>query len=308
MTITHLPQDQIDRTKWDHCVQQASNARIYGETCFLDHLSDYWDGLIINDYESVMPLPWKKKWGIRYVVQPAFYQQGGLFGKHAEHKATLEQCIQLTRSKFRFAETTLNSHNLTDADSRFYSMVSRQNFVLDIRSSFEQIEKTYSSYLAHRIRRSRKNELTIRNDLSAQTIIQEYQNRYARTIKDFSETDFVRFTRFCNYLQTANRLHVLSVHAKEDQWIAGTILLRDQHRLYNAVSCLKPEGKKSGANYFLYDQVIRIFSGKQLRLDFEGSDIPGIAYFYEKFGGEKEWYPFIRYNQLPRIIRYLKKG
>ena len=308
MIITHLPQDQIDRARWDHCVQQASNARIYGETTFLDHLCDHWDGLIINDYETVMPLPWKQKWGIRYVVQPAFYQQGGLFGKHAEDKVILEQCIQLTRNKFRFAETTLNSQNPTDANSRLYTMAYRQNFVLDIRTAFEQIEPTYSSYLAHRIRRSLKNELTIRQELPATTIIQEYQNRYARKIKGFSTTDFARFTRYCYYLQTANRLHVLSVHTKDGEWIAGAILLRDQHRLYNAVSCLKPDGKKQGANYFLYDQVIRTFSGKNLLLDFEGSDISGIAYFYEKLGGEKEWYPFIRYNQLPRIIRYLKKG
>ncbi|MFM7710488.1 MAG: hypothetical protein ACKO5C_06195 [Ferruginibacter sp.] len=308
MIITHVTQDQIDRTRWDRCVQQASNARIYGETSFLDHLCDHWDGLIINDYESVMPVPWKQKWGIPYVIQPAFYQQGGLFGKHATDYVVLEHCIQHMRSRFRFAETTLNSQNLANSDNRLYSLAYRQNFVLDIRNTFEQIELRYSSYLAHRIRRSQKNELTIRFDLPANTIIQEYQQRYARKIKDFTPTDFARFTRYCNYLKSINRLHVLSVHTTEGEWIAGAILLCDQHRLYNAVSCLKPDGKKQGANYFLYDQVIRTFSGKNLLLDFEGSDIPGIAYFYEKFGGEKEWYPFIRYNQLPRIIRYLKKG
>ena len=308
MTITHLPQDQIDRARWDHCVQHASNARIYGETAFLDHLCDHWDGLIINDYESVMPLPWKQKWSIRYVIQPAFYQQGGLFGKHAKDALVLEQCIQHMRSRFRFAETTLNSENPIETNSRLYTTAYRQNFVLDIRTAFEQIEPIFSSYLVHRIRRSQKNELTIRQDLSAATIIQEYQNRYARKIKDFSASDFVRFTRYCSYLKSMNRLHVLSVHRKDGEWIAGVILLQDRHRLYNAVSCLKPDGKKQGANYFLYDQVIRTFSGKNLLLDFEGSDIPGIAYFYEKFGGDKEWYPFIRYNQLPRIIRYLKKG
>ncbi|HRF27551.1 MAG TPA: hypothetical protein PKW54_09435, partial [Ferruginibacter sp.] len=76
--------------------------------------------------------------------------------------------------------------------------------------------------------------------------------------------------------------------------------------LYNMISCIWPEGKKKGANYFLFDQVIREFSGNPLSLDFEGSDVPGIAYFYEKFSDKKEIYPFIRLNRLPWPLRILK--
>jgi hypothetical protein len=43
-------------------------------------------------------------------------------------------------------------------------------------------------------------------------------------------------------------------------------------------------------------------------LDFEGSDNPDFARFYQQFGAhELEYYPAIYYNKLPPFIRWLKQ-
>jgi len=44
-----------------------------------------------------------------------------------------------------------------------------------------------------------------------------------------------------------------------------------------------------------------------LIFDFEGSDIKGIADFYKKFGTINQPYPFIKWNNLPAIVKFLKK-
>jgi hypothetical protein len=44
------------------------------------------------------------------------------------------------------------------------------------------------------------------------------------------------------------------------------------------------EGRKKGASHQLIDTLIREYAGKDYWLDFEGSDIPGIAFFFEGFG------------------------
>jgi hypothetical protein len=41
-------------------------------------------------------------------------------------------------------------------------------------------------------------------------------------------------------------------------------------------------------------------------LDFEGSDHPGIAHFYENFGSINQPYFFYRHNRLPWPLRLLK--
>jgi hypothetical protein len=47
----------------------------------LDRTAVVWDALVWGDYEFVMPLPVRKKWGIQYVYQPLFCQQLGIFPK-----------------------------------------------------------------------------------------------------------------------------------------------------------------------------------------------------------------------------------
>ena len=42
-------------------------------------MARHWDGLILNDYEAVMPVTWNQKWGIKYLHQPALTPQLGIF-------------------------------------------------------------------------------------------------------------------------------------------------------------------------------------------------------------------------------------
>lgn len=90
MHIVHLTYDEIDRKKWDACIRQSLNGLIYAETVYLDHMAVNWDGLVLGDYEAVMPLTWKKKWGIKYLYQPAFFQQGGIFSSKKLNKVSID--------------------------------------------------------------------------------------------------------------------------------------------------------------------------------------------------------------------------
>ena len=89
--------------------------------------------------------------------------------------------------------------------------------------------------------------------------------------------------------------------------LAIILLLKDSGRLYNIMSTTFPEGRRMEANHFLFEQLIREFANNRLILDFEGSDIEGIARFYQKFGAVNEPYFYLRYNNLAWPIKYLKQ-
>ena len=59
--IVPIPSEKIDREKWDACVSNSHNPLIYARSFYLDHISDNWSGLVLNDYEAVMPICWRKK-------------------------------------------------------------------------------------------------------------------------------------------------------------------------------------------------------------------------------------------------------
>ena len=61
------------------------------------------------------------------------------------------------------------------------------------------------------------------------------------------------------------------------------------------------------ANHFLLDAIIKEFAGKNIVLDFVGSDIPGIAHFYKNFGPTISLISFIDFNNLPWFARVIQE-
>ena len=60
MNLQILPSPLIDTTKWDDCISRSANGLIYASSRYLNAMADNWDGMIIDDYKAVMPLPWRE--------------------------------------------------------------------------------------------------------------------------------------------------------------------------------------------------------------------------------------------------------
>ena len=71
MIIKRIKHHQIDFVKWDLAIEKSSAPLIYGYAWYLNTItSNQWDALVVGDYEAVFPMPWKKKFGIKYIYQP----------------------------------------------------------------------------------------------------------------------------------------------------------------------------------------------------------------------------------------------
>ncbi len=53
----------------------------------------------------------------------------------------------------------------------------------------------------------------------------------------------------------------------------------------------------------MIDRYIHLHCGTQACIDFEGSDIPTVARFYEGFGASAEQYYSYRINRLPWLLK-----
>ena len=79
MVVKHLTYNEIDRTRWDATIATSTNSLPYAYSWYLDAVSPQWEALASNNYEFVMPLPVKRKFGVKYVIQPRWVQQLGVF-------------------------------------------------------------------------------------------------------------------------------------------------------------------------------------------------------------------------------------
>lgn len=303
--IRLIQQNGIDRSKWDAGISNAPNSLIYAHSVYLDAMC-HWDALVLDDYAAVMPLPNRKKFGISYLHQPAFIQQLGIFSSNAVAPELVNEFIQVARKHFRFAEITLNHQNDHTA-LQMLTVSGRCNYILKLNSSYERIYENYSSSLKRKLVWIKKFDSHYSVVTDPAPAIALYRKLYAGRMKSVDKKDFDSFSKLCAVFNNQGNLICREARNRSNDLLASLVLLNDGNRIYNIISCITESGKKVHANDFIYDELIQEFAGTKLTLDFEGSDIPGIAEFYQKFSPEKEMYPFVKWNDLRPLLKLFKK-
>jgi hypothetical protein len=305
LRIEYLTYSEIDKQKWDACINHAANRLIYAKSFYLDAMAANWDALVLNDYAAVMPLTWKKKFGISYLYQPAFLQQGGIFSAQEITGSITEAFVQKAFSHFKFAEITFNYQNNLQAAGNI-QITERNNFILPLQKKYEEIYAGYSSIAVKNLKRAGNAGLSYHFTADYLPVLKLYKKLYAERMPSFSSDDYYNFSKICKKLSEENNLIVRKVNDANNELLAAAVLLIDKKRLYNIISCVTPEGKHAQANYFLYDRLIQEFSNTAFTLDFEGSDVKGIAEFYSRFNPVNEPYPFVKVNNLHPFIKLFK--
>lgn len=305
MSITHLTYQQIDKKKWDGCINQSRNRLIYAQSFYLDAMAENWDALVLNDYEAVMPLTWKKKWGVRYLYQPAFMQQGGVFFTAEISDSILQDFIDKAFSLFKFAEITLNYLN-GHRELKIGNVSMRNNFILSLQSPYEEIYEGFSAGTKKYIKRAATRGLNYQSSPHYLPILELYKELYGERLPNFVQTDYGNFSIVCKKLHEQNNLVIRTVTNRNGDLLAAVVMLIDCNRFYNIVPCVTEEGKKEDANYLLYNGFIREFGNSNYILDFEGSDKKGIADFYKKFATKNQPYPFVKINNLHPVLKLFK--
>ncbi len=307
MSIEYIPYKNIDKEKWDACIKNAINGLIYAQSFYLDNMSENWDALILNDYEAVMPLTWKKKWGIPYLYQPAFIQQGGIFFKEKISGEVIQSFISMAFARFRFAEITFNYTNLNFKPSVYFKITERNNYIISLNKPYQELYKTYHPHFTKSLRRIKKLDLCYTCSIDFTAAIELHKELYLKKINSISGKDLLGFKNICGKFLKNGNLLIRQAHSQNGKLLATVLLLKDTKRLYNIISCITKEGKKKEANYFLYDKLIEEFSNSALLLDMEGSDRKGIADFYKKLSPVNQPYPFIKYNNLHPVVKLFKQ-
>ena len=306
MSIQFIIHKEINKEKWDNCIRHAVNGLIYGNSFYLDAMAQNWDALVLNDYEAVMPLTWKSKWGIRYLYQPAFIQQLGVFYTKELSEIRARAFLEAAFERFKFAEITLNYSNKIDWAGDNVKASQRNNFILDLNRPYEALYDNYDASFTKSLRRVRKFNLVYLESTNYERIIELYKELYGKKMS-ISNRSYVQLGNICKRLLKEKKLVVRLVRNSENRLLAAVVMFKYQDRLYNIISCISGEGKRREANYLLYDHIINEFANTPLRLDFEGSDIEGIAAFYKKFNPGNEPYPFVKLNKLPWYVKVFKQ-
>lgn len=300
--IEILASTEINKEKWNHCISTNDNGLIYSTTDYLDAMAENWHGIVINDYETVMAIPWKKKFGIRYAYTPPFIQQLGLCGDLGN--IDLKSVLSVINAFVSFADIHFNYSNRTIQNHVLVS--SRTNLIINLAEGFDTIRSKYKDDLQETIKKTEAQNLRC-TSADIDEALSNYHQFYGKRMPHTKKDDYDSFLQLCQRFQITGQCLTKSVCNEYGESFTTALFLKDNKRIYNIINATPVKGREKKANHFLLDRVISEFSGQPLIFDFEGSELPGVQAFYKKFGAVDQPYFHYRYNGLPWPLRLLKR-
>lgn len=299
-TVQFVTRNNIDTAKWNSCIDDADNGLIYAYTFYLDALCDNWDGLVLNDYEAVMPLPWRKKWSVHYLYQPFLTAQLGLFGNNL-NATILKTFLQAIPKRFRYWDMMLNMGNLFSLDD--YPLYERVTYLLPLQKNYESLYSAYRENIKRNIKKAINYQCVVKKDFDVQVVI---DLAGLQPTKSATDKDFDAFKNLYSLLHKKQQAITYGVFNAKEESLATCVFFFSHNKAYYILVGNHPNGRTLGASHLLIDAFIKDYAGKNLMLDFEGSDIRNLAFFYNSFGAEAKKYTAIKINRLPWYAKWLK--
>jgi len=286
--IKKLKYHQIDFNKYNRCIEKATNKRIEAFSWYLDIVTDKkWEVLVLNDYQAVLPLPMfriKKRWFKKMVTQPLFCQQLGLFYSKIEpNEIHLFIDIIKTLPIFQYHFNHYNDFILTALKDKIHL---KNNFVLDLYQNYITINKKYKKRLKRNLKKAQKAQLTIQKNVSFKEFKKLKKENSNHKIKD---ANFKIMEALTVSLIQKNSGNFYGVYQQEEL-ISVAFYIKTKNRIIYLFSATSSLGKKTGATAFLMDYIIQNNCNQPKTLDFEGSNIKGIATFFKTFGSTNQPY------------------
>ncbi|MFN6037151.1 MAG: hypothetical protein ACK452_01690, partial [Bacteroidota bacterium] len=285
--IRHLECHEIDFELWDACVASCSSGLPYAFTWYLNSVCENWSGLVLDDYKAVMPLPFKTKFGLKYVYQPFFTQQLGVYGV-----GDVTDFITSIPKSFLKVQTLLNYKSGIESQHTEEQI----NLVLNLKQ--ENLKMKFSQNCKRNLNKSEKFNLSI-NSCEPDILVQLFKSNKGKTISHLKEKNYNILIQLISELNKRNFLDSYGIFSESMELLGGVILIRYKKRLIFFFSAINEKGKECSAMFRLVNWIIETYKVDSDLLDFEGSNNEQLARFYKGFGAiEENYFSFRRFGIL----------
>jgi len=275
--IKYVHRKDLDLDKYNFCIENSIQTRVYAFSWYLDVVANHWDVLVLDDYEAVMPIPWNKKYGIKYITQPFFCQQLGVFS--LDNLSNNQQVTFLTKIPKKYLKVTLS---LNTGNYIFSKTSKRLNYFLNIPDAYKQLYKNFSKGRKHAIKVGEKQGLEL-NNTSVNHLLEIHNKYYQFQIPE----DIL--LKLITIVKIKNCIKIIGVF-KDAILLGGAIFIVSKSRIIYLFSVFTDEGRKVQASSFLISSILKDNKNVGKVLDFEGGNIQNIGKFYRSFGAEEEHY------------------
>lgn len=296
-----LKRKEIDVERWDALISESTVETIYPYSWYLDTVSENWSALVVDDYRFVMPVVWKKKAGMKYMYQPLYTQQLGVFSREYVDPALIREMLKVLYRKFRFAGMNFNVKNLVGEEKPF-TVDDKCNYVLSLDMDYEDHYRIFTTNTKRNIKKSLEFSEQVEKNLPVEELVN--LKRDNDVIKRSPE-DYRWLIKLFDTIREQDAGTIYAMRS-ENTITAAAFFAFSKTRAIYLLSASSPEGKEHRGMFRILDAFIRDHAGSGRILDFEGSNIPSVARFFAGFGAQPEIYQGLSFNRLPATLTKLK--
>ena len=290
--IKRLNYHQIDFEKYQNCIETSVQKNFYAKREILDVLCEEWELLVLGDYDFVMPVPLKKKYGLRFVLMPLFCQQLGIFGKE-KNKETEQQFLVFLLQNYRVFSYYFNHQNTFEE-----VLKAKKNYVIE-RTEYQHLRKNYF--------KGRKSTVKTAQYLNFSEVeLPEVSAFIKDNFKGLEKgNDFQKLVSYLDFLE-AKKMLVIFGAFKENQLTSLAITICEDG-CYALLGLVNDEKFRldNGAS-FLIDRILKEHIHEK-SFDFMGSSIRGIEVFFKSFGSVLQEYPVLENSKKDLLINLFRK-
>lgn len=299
--IIYLKHNEIDKEQWDNCIKESPGARPYAFSWYLDIMSPGWEALIDDDYDSVFPIPFSKRFGIQYAATPAFLQQLGAFSPDKPQQKAINEFIDYMPDSYRFIDLNVGQRISNDR----FRITMKANYELNLSRSYEKLRNGFTNHCRRNIDKASKKKPEIINDISPEELISLFQNNRGHEIRGIKPRDYQKLNSLMRFCIMNRKGRILGVR-KSKRVIYGIFLVEIKGSKTMLFVVNTPESRERRLGYYIVNELIKESAGTRTVLDFAGSSIPSIASFMESFGSINVPFYRIYRNRLPWPVRMFK--
>ena len=297
--MKYIKRAHINVEKWDACIK-ASTSLVYPYSWYLDEICENWDALILEEdelYVACFPVPWKKKYGIKYVYPPFFIQQLGVFT--ADKGIQAEPFFTYLIDHFRWVELYVKD--------KIEGLTPRCNMVLPLHDHYDQLKANYSSNHRRNLKKATNAQWSIEKANTANKVIELFRRDKGKQYPALNESTFFSFSKICDLAFLKEQFVAYHVLDSSKEVVCGALFFVVNKRITFVFSGNSEQGRKGAALFMLLDHIVKTYQNTHFTLDFEGSEDAGLRRFYKGFGAVRQEYYFFKKHQLPFPLNLIKK-
>lgn len=301
--IRHLGHNEIDAALWNAMLSKCVNRMWYMQSWVLDIASPGWEALIDEEVGAIMPLTWRRKWGMHYLFQPYGLQQQGVFAPHVD-AALCAAFLAAVPKRFAYWDVYLNEFMMVSAGAGDRVSENEQQ-VLVLEGDPVTLRSAYSKGHRRNLRREAVNGSVMTEQVGAQEFVDLFRRTTVERFGGGPSGSMTVLERIISAALERGQCRLLGMRDR-GALIAAACFMEWEGRSIFFKSANDAAGLEQQAMFRITDQYIADHAGTGIILDFAGSNTASVARFNAGFGARSTVYLRLVRNRLPVPFKWFK--